>query len=653
MIQTLEYTTLTQTARPLELLAPARSADVGIAAIQHGADAVYIGGPGFGARAAAGNSVNDIARLCDYAHIFGAKVYVTLNTILYDEELAEAEDLVRQLDGVGVDALITQDLALLEMNIPPIALHASTQMDNTTAERAAELEAAGYSQIVLARELSIDDIREVRRATTVPLEAFVHGALCVSYSGRCYASEHCFGRSANRGRCAQFCRLAFDLIDGDGKTRVTGRHLLSLRDMRRLDSLADMAEAGVSSFKIEGRLKDAVYVKNVVAAYSQALDALVSAHPDRYVRASRGRVAYRFVPDVARAFNRGFTEYLLHGRTKDLWQFATPKSLGPVVGKVDRVKRRSFTVRGKSELHNGDGLAFFTPEGGVEGFRCNRVEGSEVFPLAMPSRLSMGTELYRNEDRLWEQQMAGDTADRSVPVTACLAETTDGFRLTFRADMGSRTVEGSSSIVLHHDDAQRPQSEAFRRVISKLGDTSFVLDDLEVEMTSERFIPASVLTAMRREAAESLRMAIITDHCARRDRRREGIRLNEKQADSHALDFTGRRFDYRSNVANRLARGWLMAHGATDVAPAYEILAPEQSEEAVLMTCRHCLRYAMDQCPKEKAKAARWQESVHSDNVRGAADTAWKLPWSLRLPDGREFPLRFDCKHCEMQVLRG
>lgn len=614
--------------RTLELLAPARNADVGIEAIKHGADAVYIGGPGFGARAAAGNSLEDIARLCEYAHIFNAKVYVTLNTILYEDELEEAACLIRELDALGVDALITQDLALLEMDIPPIALHASTQMDNTTPERAARLEAAGYSQIVLARELSLDDIRAVRNATTVPLEAFVHGALCVSYSGRCYASEYCFGRSANRGRCAQFCRMPFDLINANGQAIVENRHLLSLRDMNRLSSLELMAEAGVSSFKIEGRLKDAVYVKNVTAAYSQALDRLVAMHPGRYRRASNGRVELRFTPDVTRAFNRGFTEYLLHGRTRDLWQFATPKSLGPQVGKVGRMSRRSFTVQGNAELHNGDGLAFFNREGGVEGFRCNRVDGNEVFPLAMPAGLTVGTALYRNEDRVWEQQMATKTAARLLPVTACLEETPEGYRLTFRVGEGEQCVSGESCVEVPHDNAQHSQQETIRRTLSKLGE-EFVLEKLEVKMECERFIPASVLTTMRRTAVESLRQALIIIHRNSRDRRREGRQIN----------LSGMRFDYRSNVANRMAGRWLVNHGAEQVDAAFEVSPPELHKEAVLMTCRHCLRYAFGQCPRERSRSVPTQAE-------------WIEPVSLRLSDGRLFPLRFDCKHCEMQVLR-
>lgn len=611
----------------IELLSPAKNVETGIEAIRHGADAVYIGGPSFGARAAAGNSVEDIKLLCEYAHLFGAKVYVTINTILYDEELADVEDLIKQLDEIGVDALITQDLALLTMDIPPIALHASTQMDNCTPSRAQFLERAGYSQIVMARELSLDQISAIHNTTALPLEGFVHGALCVSYSGRCYASEYCFGRSANRGRCAQFCRLAFDLVDADGKVLENDKHLLSLRDMNRSHSLEEMMDAGVSSFKIEGRLKDVAYVKNVTAYYRKAMDEVIQHRSHDYVRASLGIQQYTFTPDLARSFNRGFTDYLLHDRTRNLWNFMTPKSKGVLVGKVSRVGRRSFIYNKESEydLHNGDGLTYFDNDGRLQGFRVNRVEGNEVFPLKMPE-LSSGTLLYRNEDHEWEALLAKPSAERRLPVSFVLSELSDGFRLTASAPVAPRFSEGrvetSLDFPMAIQSAEKPQVENIRRNLSKLGDTSFIIDEVAIETNGERFIPASVLSDMRRKVTMAMEKVLQEFYKNHRDRRRAET----------LQTFTGQRFSYISNIANAKARNWLLARGAEDVSPAFEIRQPR---EAQLMTCRHCLRYAFGQCPKETSHRPTWNE-----------------PLFLRLPDGRQFSLYFDCKNCEMQVLK-
>lgn len=378
--------------RQIELLSPARNADCGIEAILHGADAVYIGGPSFSARAAAGNSVEDIARLCRFAHLYGARIYITLNTILHDDELSEAERMVHELYQAGVDALIVQDLGLLRLDLPPIALHASTQMDNRTPEQARRLEALGFSQIVVARELSLTDIRAISQATPLPLEAFVHGALCVSYSGQCYASQYCFGRSANRGCCAQFCRLAFDLVDSEGRTVIRDKHLLSLRDMNRLNSLEAMMDAGVSSFKIEGRLKEAGYVKNVTAAYRQAIDKILERRAADYCRSSYGRSTLTFTPQPEKSFNRGFTEYFLHDRRTPMHSFDTPKAMGEAIGEVNRVERRAFTIHpakpspsSDGEICAGDGLCYIDPDGHLQGFRVNRVDpDGRILPATMP-----------------------------------------------------------------------------------------------------------------------------------------------------------------------------------------------------------------------------------------------------------------------------
>lgn len=356
--------------RPIELLAPAKNADCGIEAIRHGADAVYIGAPRFGARAAAGNSIEDIARLVSFAHQFRARVYVAVNTILQDEELKDTEAMVWDLYRAGADALIVQDMALLQLNLPPIPLHASTQMDNRSTEKVRFLQQQGFSQVVLARELTLQQIRTIHEACpSVPLEVFVHGALCVSYSGQCYVSQHCFNRSANRGNCAQFCRLKFNLVDADGRIIEQDKHLLSLKDMNQSDQLEQILAAGASSLKIEGRLKDMAYVKNVTAYYSQKLNAIIRNHPE-YVRASSGESTYSFRPQLEKSFNRGFTHYFLNGRKADIFSFNTPKSLGEEMGYVKEIRGKSIIVAGVKPFNNGDGLCFMDENGKLQGFRA-------------------------------------------------------------------------------------------------------------------------------------------------------------------------------------------------------------------------------------------------------------------------------------------
>lgn len=607
---------------PIELLCPARNAQVGMAAVRYGADAVYIGGPGFGARAAAGNSIEEIGELCRYAHLFGVRVYVTLNTILYDEELPEVERMVHELYAAGVDALIVQDLALLKLNLPPIALHASTQMDNCTAEQARFLEQCGFSQIVVARELSLDQIRTIRQATSLPIEAFVHGALCVSYSGRCYVSQHCFDRSANRGRCGQFCRLSFDLIDAEG-TVISTAHHLSLRDMNRTNSIEQMLDAGVQSLKVEGRLKDEAYVKNVCAHYRRAIDAVIERRPEDYCRASYGRSHIDFVPHIDKTFNRGYTEYFLHERTADVASPRTPKAIGAPVGRVGRMGLRSFLVDTASagediRFANGDGLCYFNDEGILQGFRVNRAEGLHLFPLQMPRGLQVGTELFRNEDREFEIALKRSTTERTLWLDLTLSERNDaeGFVLTAHCENGvSHTLHTTCPLAV----AQKPQRENIERNLSKLGGTPFEARTIEICTQGERFIPASQLSEWRRTLVEELSQKIL--RCYERDTRRPI---------SPTLCLEGQRFDYTANVANVLATTFLKEHGAATVQPAYEI---KEVPKATLMTCRHCLRYTHGQCPRETGRKPTWRE-----------------PLALRLPDGRTFPLTFDCAKCEMSV---
>ena len=604
--------------REIELLAPARNLACGIAAIDHGADAVYIGAQRFGARAAAGNTVDDIARLAEYAHRFRARVYVTVNTILRDDELAETERLVWQLYRAGVDALIVQDMALLRLSLPPIPLHASTQMDNRTAEKVDFLYRAGFRQVVLARELGLEDIRGIHAACPVPLEVFVHGALCVSYSGRCYASQHCFGRSANRGECAQFCRLKFDMVDADGRPVEQGRHLLSLKDMNRSASLEELLDAGVSSLKIEGRLKDVSYVKNITAYYRRLLDGILHRRPE-YGRASSGRVETTFTSRPEKSFNRGFTDYFLHGRKADIFSFNTPKSLGEEVGTVKEVRGRQLTVAGVKSFANGDGLCYIDDKGELQGFRVNRVENNKLF-LAEPLSVRPHTRLYRNYDQEFERLLSRPSAERKLGLSWRLDETPRGFALTAEDEDGvwvTCVFDNEKTV------ADKPQEENIRQQLCKLGQTPFEATDVAVRWAADWFIPSSRLAEWRRRTVEALLSA-------RRIACPRPLAARPSLLPAEGAPCAGRRLTYRSNVMNREAAAFYRSLGALDVAPAFEL---DEPRGAVLMECRHCLRYSMGWCPKQSGRRSPYRE-----------------PYYLVSADGRRFRLEFDCRRCVMNV---
>lgn len=606
----------------IELLAPAKNLECGIEAIRHGADAVYIGAPKYGARAAAGNSLDDLRQLAEYAHLFGAKVYVTLNTIIYDDELAEVEQLVWQLYRIGIDALIVQDMALLTMKLPPIQLHASTQTDNRTKEKVQFLHSVGFSQVVLARELSLKEIEEIHRACPVPLEAFVHGALCVSYSGQCYASQACFGRSANRGECAQFCRLPFDLVDADGRIIEHNRHLLSLKDMNRSAHLEAMMDAGIRSFKIEGRLKDVSYVKNVTAYYRQAIDAILDRRPE-YKRASQGVSTYTFTPQLDKSFNRGFTDYFLTGRRSEVYSFATPKAVGEPVGHVKTLGRGYIAVSSATTFHNGDGLCFIDEQGQLQGFRVNRVEGTHLYPKEMPRGLHPRMPLFRNYDMEFERLLSRPSAERRVPINICLRDISFGFSLTFSDDAGhSATVNFTRDKEL----ARSEQRASIEAQLSKLGGTHFVAKAVTIDFTDNWFIPSSVLADMRRTAVEALMRTIKV--------KTENAKLNmvgkEVKTDNVACQTIHPQLTYLANVANHRAADFYRAHGVEKVAHAYELSA---QRGATLMFCRHCLRYAMGWCPHHQGKPSPYRE-----------------PYTLVSADGKRFALAFDCKQCVMTI---
>ena len=632
--------------RTLELLAPAKNLECGIAAISHGADAVYIGADHFGARASAGNSVADIHALCDFAHLFGAKVYVTVNTIIYDNELDATQELITQLAEVGVDALLVQDMSTLAMRRIALGrvgrvplLHASTQMDNRTAEKVAWLRELGFTRAVLARELSVEEIKAIHDAVPeVELEVFVHGALCVSYSGQCYASQRLFGRSANRGECAQVCRMSYDLVDADGRTVVKDRYLLSMKDLCMVDHLEELADAGASSFKIEGRLKDTDYVKNVVSAYSQHLNNIIKRRGGDYRRASWGRVVYGFLPDLAKTFNRGYTEYFLKGRKQGLSTMVTPKALGEFVGTVKDLRGDSFRVSGTAVFANGDGLCFVkdnaydgnTQQGELlEGFRVNRVEGNRLFPFHMPRGLRKGMALYRNNDVAFGKALAGETARRVIPVSMEFDVTHDGFRLTMSVEAGEgKLLEWTVETAFGHQQANRPQEENIRKQLSKLGGTIFELERLTIgQEAKELFIPSSVLAQLRRDAVEAYAVAL------EKETTDAGLTRDQESSDAPARFWSEeyRKYPYLFNVANHEARAFYETHGMGDLESALETAEPKRS---VVMQCRYCIRHELGFCVRRGGKKPEWRE-----------------PLTLRLGDGRGFRLDFRCAECQMNLL--
>lgn len=601
--------------RKIELLVPAKNLECGMAAIDHGADAVYIGAPKFGARAAAVNSLEDIAALVEYAHLYNVRIYVTVNTILKDEELKETEEMIWTLYRVGVDALIVQDMGITGLKLPPIPLHASTQMDNRTVEKVRFLADAGFRQVMLARELSLREIGKIHEACPdVPLEIFVHGALCVSYSGQCYVSQACFGRSANRGECAQFCRLPFSLVDSNDRVIVKDKHLLSLKDLNQSEELEALLDAGASSFKIEGRLKDVSYVKNVTAAYRQKLDAILACRKE-YVRASSGSCRYAFKPQLDKSFSRGFTHYFLHGRTRDAFSFDTPKSLGEEMGTMKEARGNYLTVAGLKSFNNGDGVCYIDEQGKLQGFRINRVEGNKLYPQEMP-RIKPRTVLYRNFDQEFEKTLARRSSERKIGVSVRLADTAFGFALTL-TDEDDNSV--TLSLAREKEPARTPQEENLKTQLAKFGNTPFEALRVDIDFTENWFLPASVLADFRRQAVEKLISA------RRINYRRELFVLKPT---AHA--FPQSTLTYLGNVMNARAASFYAGHGVASIAPAFE---RTPVEKAVLMFCKHCLRYSMGWCPVHQRERSPYRE-----------------PYYLVSTDGKRFRLEFDCRNCQMKV---
>ena len=600
----------------IELLSPAKNLEVGIAAINHGADAVYIGPSQFGARVAAGNSIEDIARLVEYAHKYYARVYVTLNTILKDDELEPARLLVNDLYNVGVDALIVQDMALLQMDLPPIALHASTQCDTRTVEKVKFLEQCGFEQVVLARETTLDTMRQMSEQTNVALEAFVHGALCVSYSGQCYLSEAARSRSANRGACAQMCRLPYDLLDGEGNTIVAKKHLLSLKDFDASRHIAEMINAGITSFKIEGRLKDIDYVKNITAYYRRQFDAILEGSPRR--ASSSGKTTFFFEPNPKKTFYRGATDYFLEGRKRDIWSFDTPKSLGEPIGKVKDVWRNALSINTKSVIANGDGLCYLNKKGEFEGFRVNKVESGRLLPLNMP-KIEKGTLVYRNADVAFERILAGKTSDRKIHVDIQLQASNNQLHISM---IDADGVSTSITVEYLGDKANNPDKmlDTWRTQFSKLGGTIFETHNVDLSALGKPlFIPVSQITEWRRQLVEF--------HEANRAKAYKRS-LIEIQPTTH--QYVTADLDYRANIYNSQAKAFYEQHGCSIKQMAFE---QQHQPNAELMRTKHCIRYALGLCKKENPKTTIKELYIQNGTDR--------------------FRLEFDCRNCEMIVKQG
>jgi len=628
----------------LELLAPARSLEIGLEAVNHGADAVYIGGPSFGARSSADNSVADIAKLARHAHRFNSRIFVTLNTILRDDELEGARKLAWQLYDAGVDALIVQDMGLLEIDLPPIQLHASTQTDIRTPEKARFLQDAGLSQIVLARELTLKEIAAIRAATdpqACTLEFFVHGALCVAYSGQCYISAAHTGRSANRGECSQACRLPYQVVDAKGRFVAHDKHVLSMKDNNQSANLAALVDAGVRSFKIEGRYKDMGYVKNITAHYRKLLDELIEARQSSdqpLARSSSGTTTFSFTPDPDQNFNREFTDYFVNGRTDSIGAFDSPKNPGQPIGYVIQVGPNWVELQlddKSASLHNGDGLCYYDLQKELVGLAVNRAEVQSaakgkwrIFPkdaVAGLKDLRKGTQVNRNRDVDWTRTLDKKSSERRIGVWIALDESERGMVLTLTDEDGhSAKAHGALQRQIANDKAA--SLDSLREQLSRMGNTIFQALDVTVNFQKPWFVPASALNALRREAVELLEAS----------RAKAFARLPRALPLEPPAPFPEDTLTYLGNVFNQAAHRFYAKHGVKVIAPAYE--AMEELGEVSLMITKHCVRFSLSLCPKQAKGVTGVQGQVKAE--------------PLQLINGKEkLTLRFDCKPCEMHVV--
>lgn len=606
--------------KKIEILSPAKNLIQGMAAINAGADAVYIGAPQFGARTNATNSVEDIAEMVRYAHLFKAQVFVVINTILYDDELNQCKKLIHELYDIGVDALIVQDMAIMEMDLPPIVIHASTQANNRDPKHVKFLADAGMKRAVLARELNLDQVREIHEATDIELEFFVSGALCVSFSGNCYMSIAGGERSANRGSCAQNCRLPYQLIDGTGKTLIANSHLLSIKDLDLSDQLPNLIEAGVCSFKIEGRLKDIVYVKNNTSFLRKKLDTFLEANADKYQKASSGRTFYNFEPEMDRSFNRGYTDYFVNKRKEKIGNWESPKSQGQLIGKVLEVKANGYVIENYEKLNNGDGLYFINANGEADGAQINIIINNIVIPNTFKP-LPVGTVIYRNSDAEFNKMVEKEnSAVRKIGVKLYFTETADGFQLkAIDEDGHHNTVSVQAEKVLANSaESVIPN---IKKNLAKTGNTPFIVDDIEVEFSGNWFLPISKVNEIRREVLEQL----------------VDIRVKEYHRETFQIQKTDhpypvQKLDYTYNVSNKLARAFYKRHGVTEIEKAFEL--QWDPGKARVMTTKYCVKYELGKC-------ARFQRETMGE----------KLVEPLTLKHGEnEYKLKFNCKPCEMEI---
>jgi 23S rRNA 5-hydroxycytidine C2501 synthase len=620
----------------LELLSPARDADIGREAVLHGADAVYIGGPSFGARSKADNSVADIAGLTDFAHRYGARIFVTVNTILHDNELETARKYIHELYDVGVDALIVQDMGILALDIPPIALHASTQCDIRTVAKAKFLGDVGFSQLVLARELTLPQIAQMRAAVNpeVPLEFFVHGALCVAFSGNCYISEAHTGRSANRGSCSQECRLPYTLQDSKGGVVAFDKHLLSMKDNDQTANMRALIDAGIRSFKVEGRYKDMGYVKNVTAHYRTLIDEILHERPE-LAAASHGHCSYTFTPDPDKSFNRSSTDYFVNDRKMDIGAFDAPAHVGSKIGTVTRLGAGWFEVASTSAdqaltLANGDGLTWMHKRE-VKGAQADVVkrigDAWRVTPHANAelTGLIVGTEISRNRDHAWEQTLGKKSSDRRINVSIIFADTATGFALTMQDEHGA---SATSLLDYKKDAALNPAraEESLKENLGKLGNSVYAVKNITLASREPWFVPASAANALRREAIEKLDAARLANM----------TKWVRAQATTPPAQYPDEQLSYLANVYNVAARDFYAHHGVKLINAAYE--AHTEAGEVPVMVTKHCLRWSFNLCPKQ------------AKGVQGVQGQVRAEPMVL-VSGSEKLTLKFDCKPCEMHVM--
>jgi 23S rRNA 5-hydroxycytidine C2501 synthase len=606
--------------KKIEILAPAKDLIHGMAAINAGADAVYIGAPQFGARSNANNSIEDVAELVKYAHLFNAQVFVVINTILYDNELETCRKMIYHLYDIGVDALIVQDMAIMEMELPPIVLHASTQANNRDADKIKFLADAGIKRVVLARELNLHQIREIHEATDVELEFFVTGALCVSFSGNCYMSVANGERSANRGSCAQNCRLPYNLIDGHGDTLIKNSHLLSIKDFDVSDQIPNLIEAGIVSFKIEGRLKDIVYVKNNVSYLRQKLDAFLDENSTKYTKASSGKCTYTFDSSLDRSFNRGYTDYFVNERHQAIGSWESPKSKGQYIGKLIQTVGNSYEIENGHLLNNGDGLCFINENNEADGIYVNRAENGFVFPNVL-KEIKEGTFIYRNNDaafiKIVERE---DSAVRKISTTLLLSETENGFQLMATDEDGN-----ISTVTLVHPKETTKNNESieenFKINLAKTGFTPYKADEIDVVFSQNWFLPISKINEMRRTVYEQLSEIRLANYVR-----------HEHQIVKTSHPYPESKLDFTYNVANKVARKFYERHGVTEIEKAFELQwDPGKSR---VMTTKYCIKYELEKCPK-----------YHKDTM----ETKLKEPLVLKQGE-LEYKLKFNCKPCEMEI---